>query len=462
MKNAVRYFYPILYILGDVAGIFLGFFLAYEIRFFSAFASLIPVTKGIPEMGLYLYATIFVCAVWIFIFSLMGHYKRRSPSSFDRFYEIFRGVSAGALIIIASTFFYRGESFSRLVMGFAWVLNIVILFLIREMIYRFELSMLRRGYGSKRALFIGHEKNGLELYEKLIGQPAWGIKPIGFLSDSDLDYPVLGDTGQLDTIAREAEIDMVVFNLAGDKRDLIIDIVMRNENLNLEYMFSPDIMGIFTSRSTSGQIEGIPVLRWGRTPIEGYARLLKRTFDVVFSGLGLIILFPVMIIIGLCVKFDSRGPAFFKQHRIGRNGREFMMLKFRSMRFEEDNPDGTGWTVEDDPRRTRVGRIIRRYSLDELPQLFNVLAGHMSLVGPRPEQPDFVEQFKDHIPQYFQRHKVKSGITGWAQVNGLRGDTSIEERTRYDLYYVENWSLVLDIKIILLTIRSVFRDSGAY
>lgn len=462
MKSAIRYFYPILYVVGDISGIFLGFLLAYEVRFFSILASLIPATKGIPGIGLYLYATIFVCAVWIFIFALMGHYRRRSPSSFDRFYEAFRGVSAGALIIIASTFFYRGESFSRLVMGFAWGLNIVILFLIREMIYRFELSLLRRGYGTKRALFIGSETSGIELYEKLTGQPAWGIKPVGFLSGSDMEYPVLGDINQFDTIIRQAEVDMAVFNLPADKRDLIADIVMRNENLGLEYMLSPDIMGMFTSRSTSGQIEGIPVLRWGRTPIEGYARIVKRIFDILFSGLAIIILSPFMIIIGLGVKLDSRGPVFFGQHRIGRNGREFMMLKFRSMKFEEENPNGSGWTVENDPRRTRMGRFIRRYSLDELPQLFNVFAGHMSLVGPRPEQPDYVRQFKDNIPQYFQRHKVKSGITGWAQVNGLRGNTSIEERTRYDLYYVENWSLVLDIKIILLTIRSVFRDSGAY
>jgi exopolysaccharide biosynthesis polyprenyl glycosylphosphotransferase len=347
-------------------------------------------------------------------------------------------------------------------MGFAWALNIFIIFSLREIIYFFELSMLRRGYGTRRALFIGIEKSGLELYEKLEGQPAWGIKPIGFLSEPDKDYPVLGDISQFDEIVRSADIDMVIFNLPSDKRDLITDIVMRNENLRLEYMLSPDIMGMFTSRSTSGQIEGIPVLRWGRTPIEGYARIVKRAFDIIFSGLGILALSPVMAIIGLCVKLDSRGPVFFRQHRIGRNGRDFMMLKFRSMRVDEDNPDGTGWTVENDPRRTRIGRFIRRYSLDEFPQLFNVLAGHMSLVGPRPEQPGFVEQFKDHIPQYFQRHKVKSGITGWAQVNGLRGDTSITERTRYDLYYVENWSLVLDIKIILLTIRSVFRGPGAY
>jgi len=160
LKSVIRYIYPIIYILGDAGGVFLGFYLAYKLRFFSAATQVFPVTKGIPELGLYLYATIFVCAVWIFIFSLMGHYKRRSPSSFDRFYEVFKGVSAGSLIIIASTFFFRGESFSRLVMGFAWVVNILLIFAIREIIYRFELSMLRKGYGIKRAVFLGSEFPG--------------------------------------------------------------------------------------------------------------------------------------------------------------------------------------------------------------------------------------------------------------------------------------------------------------
>jgi exopolysaccharide biosynthesis polyprenyl glycosylphosphotransferase len=462
LKSAIRYIYPVLYILGDIAGVFLGFYLAYEIRFFSAATRVFPVTKGIPVLGLYLYATIFVCAVYIFIFGLMGHYRRRSPSSFDRIYEVFKGVSAGSLIIIASTFFFRGESFSRLVMGFGWIINIILIFAIREIIYRFELSMLRKGYGVKRAIFLGSERNGLDLYDKLMKQPAWGIEPVGFLSDADPGYPVLGRLDQFDEIIKKNRADMLIFNLPAEKRELVANIVISNENLDVEYMISPDIMGIFTSRSTSGQIEGIPVLRWGRTPIEGYSRIFKRLFDLLFSSLGIIILSPLLLLIAVFVKLDSRGPIFFKQHRIGFNGREFMMVKFRSMKFETENPNGTGWTIEDDPRRTRVGRFIRRYSLDELPQLFNVLFGHMSLVGPRPEQPDYVRQFKEDIPQYFQRHKVKSGITGWAQVNGLRGDTSIKERTRYDLYYVENWSLIFDIKIILLTIRSIFKSTGAY
>ncbi len=392
MKNAVRYIYPILYILGDVAGIFLGFYLAYEVRFFSFATNVFPVTKGIPDLGLYLYATIFVCAVWILIFGIMGHYRRRSPSSFDRFYEVFRGVSAGSLIIIASTFFFRGESFSRLVMGFGWIINILLIFVMREIIYRFELSMLRRGFGSKRAVFLGSEKSGLDLYGKLKDQPAWGIEPLGFISDTELEYPVLGGVDHFDEIIKKYRVDMVIFNLPPEKRDLVANIVITGENINVEYMITPDIMGMFTSRSTSGQIEGIPVLRWGRTPIEGYARIVKRTFDLLFSGLGIIILSPFMVIIGLCVKLDSPGPIFFKQHRTGRNGREFIMLKFRSMKYEKENHKGAGWTVENDPRRTRVGKFIRKYSLDELPQLYNVFAGHMSLVGPRPEQPDYVRR----------------------------------------------------------------------
>ncbi len=221
-------------------------------------------------------------------------------------------------------------------------------------------------------------------------------------------------------------------------------------------------MGIMTFNSQAGQIEGIPVVRCGRTPIEGYARLVKRLFDFVFSGLAIVLFSPLMAAIGIAVKLDSRGPILFKQRRVGRNGLEFNMLKFRSMAHDRDNANGTGWTVKDDPRCTRVGRFIRKYSLDELPQLFNVFIGKMSLVGPRPEQPGYVEKFRDDIPRYFQRHKVKSGVTGWAQVNGFRGDTSVAERTRYDLYYVENWSLVFDIKIILLTIRGILGSPNAY
>ena len=451
-----------IYILGDILGVFLGFYLSYIIRFHSAATAIFPVTKGIPDLNLYLNSLIFVGVIWIFIFGLMGHYRKRSPSVFDRFWETIRGVTSGSFIIVATTFFYRGESFSRLVMGLGWIMGIIIIFFLREVIYRLELSARRRGVGVKRALFVGNEKNGLLLFEKLEARPAWGIEPVGFVCDDDIRYPRLGSIGNLDDIVKTHAIDMIVFNLPPERRDFVVDLVMKSENLNLEYMVSPDIMGIMTFSSEAGQIEGIPVLKWGRTPIEGYARVVKRAFDLVFSGAGMILLLPLYLIIGLAVKLDSPGPILFKQRRVGRNGREFYMLKFRSMIHENRNVNSQGWTVENDSRRTGVGKFIRKYSLDELPQLWNVFTGQMSLVGPRPEQPGYVERFKDDIPRYFQRHKVKSGVTGWAQVNGLRGDTSITERTKYDLYYVENWSLIYDIKIILLTIKNIFKSPGAY
>ena len=462
MKARFRYILPLIYILADSAGIMLGFFLAYKIRFYSIVTRLFPVTKGIPDLDLYLNSLVFVCVIWIFIFGLMGHYRKRAPSSFDRFWEVARGVTSGALIIIATTFFYRGESFSRLVMGFGWIIGIILLFALREIVYRFELSMLRRGIGARRAVFVGNEQTGLVLFDKLDKQPAWGIEPVGFICDTDIELPRLGSIADLDTIINTHSIDMVIFNLPADRRDFIVDLVMRSENLNIEYMISPDIMGIMTFSSEVGQIEGIPVLRWGKTPIEGYARAVKRAFDILFSALALILLFPVCAAIAIAVKLDSKGPILFKQRRVGRNGREFNMLKFRSMAHIQNNGNSEGWTVENDPRRTRVGKFIRKYSLDELPQIWNVFVGRMSLVGPRPEQPGYVEKFKDDIPRYFQRHRVKSGVTGWAQVNGLRGDTSITERTKFDLYYVENWSLVYDIKIILLTIKNILKSPGAY
>ena len=458
----VRYMIPVFYLLGDISGIYLSFILAFKLRFGSFFAEFFPVVHGIPDLTLYLNALLFVSAVWVFIFSIYGHYRRRSPSSFDRFYETARGVVSGTFIILATTFFYRGDSFSRLVLAIACLLSITLIWLTRELIYRLEKGYLKRGVISKRAIFVGGGERGAELFGKLTRQPAWGIVPIGFVYDEGTPGPRLGGMAQLDDIIKANSIDLIVFNMPQETHEFITDFVMKSENLSLEYMISPDIMGLMTFNSEAGQIEGIPVLRWGKTPIEGYARAVKRTFDTVFSGLGIAITSLLMLAIAVAVKLDSPGPILFTQRRIGRNGREFTMYKFRSMSVGSDDSVGPGWTVKDDPRRTRVGRTLRRCNIDELPQLFNVFLGQMSLVGPRPEQPGYVEKFRDDIPRYFQRHKVKSGVTGWAQVNGFRGDTSITERTKYDLYYVENWSLIFDIKIIFLTLKNIFKSSNAY
>jgi Undecaprenyl-phosphate glucose phosphotransferase len=493
MKSRLRYIIPIIYIFSDIAGILISFYLAYQIRFFSITVRIMPITKGIPPLSVYIQATLYVALVWAFIFGLMGHYKKRSPSSFDRFWEVVRGVTAGAVLIIASTFFYRGESFSRLVMGYAWAASIIILFLFRQFIYRYELAMFRRGDIVKRTIIVGDEPAGLKLYGKLKTQPAWGINPIGFVTNEnpdivgqqkdlfeannlsnnsncgiaiDLEGPRdlqnagrlwLGSIQDLENIINENHINLIIFNLPPEQGYIIENFVMGSENLGLEYMLTPDTLAIITSNAATLQVEGIPLICWGKTPLEGYHRVIKRGFDLLLSAFGLMVSSIPLLVLWPMIKIDSPGPIFYRQKRLGRDGRIFTIFKLRTMAHDPD--DKPGWTVKNDPRLTRIGKHLRRWNIDELPQLYNVLTGRMSIVGPRPEQPAYVEKFRNGIPRYFHRHRVKSGMTGWAQVNGLRGDTSIDERTRYDLYYVENWSLVFDLKIILLTVRNMFRNS---
>jgi exopolysaccharide biosynthesis polyprenyl glycosylphosphotransferase len=223
----------------------------------------------------------------------------------------------------------------------------------------------------------------------------------------------------------------------------------------------PDIFQIMASEVTIDDLGGLPLLTIRDVALRGWKLTLKRFVDVIFAGAGLLVLSPIMMLTAIMVKLDSRGPAFFVQERMGLDAKPFPMIKFRSMRQDAESK-GPGWTTKEDPRRTRLGTFIRRYSFDELPQLINVLMGDMSMVGPRPEQPAYVAQFQQSIPRYMDRHREKAGITGWAQVNGLRGDTSIAERTKYDLWYIENWSLWLDFKILMLTAYRVFGDRNAY
>ncbi len=461
--QSFRYLLPILYLVADLAGIYFSFAFAFMIRFYSNIIKIFPIYYGMPSLAFYFHALLFVIPIWIFIFAVFGHYRKRSPSVFDRFYEVVRGVLSGALLILATTFFYRAGSFSRIVLGIACIFSVFVIWFFREMVYRLERRLMRNGVISKRAVFVGNAERGFELYRKLAADPAWGFVPLGFICDSEIEFPRLGEVRDLENVIRNHSADLVIFNLPHDQQEFISDFVMRNEILNLEYMIAPDMVGLMTFNAEAGQIEGIPVLRWGRTPIEeGYNRAIKRAFDAVASGFGILIISPILLGLAIAVKIDSPGPILFRQRRVGQNGREFNMYKYRSMRVDQGNISGTGWTVKDDPRRTRVGVFIRKYNLDELPQLFNVFRGEMSLVGPRPEQPGYVDKFRDDIPRYFQRHRVKSGVTGWAQVNGLRGDTSITERTKFDLYYVENWSLIFDVKIIVKTLRNLFRSPNAY
>jgi exopolysaccharide biosynthesis polyprenyl glycosylphosphotransferase len=235
-----------------------------------------------------------------------------------------------------------------------------------------------------------------------------------------------------------------------------------SEGLNIEFLLVPDVVEMMTNHVLLQEIDGLPLLRIKKVPLAGWNGLLKRTIDFSFALVGLIVFAPIFLLIALLIRLDSKGKIFYKQKRVGLDGHEFDMIKFRSMREGAEKKSGPVWAQPQDDRVTRVGRFLRRFSIDELPQLWNVVKGEMSLIGPRPERPFFIEKFRGQIPRYLDRHRVKSGMTGWAQVNGLRGQAPIEERTEYDIYYIENWSLAFDVKIILKTLWTVILGKDSY
>ncbi|HEU5090559.1 MAG TPA: undecaprenyl-phosphate glucose phosphotransferase, partial [Roseiflexaceae bacterium] len=318
-------------------------------------------------------------------------------------------------------------------------------------------SLRKRGYDTRRVLIVGARAPGREINARIQHGPELGYRVQAFLSDSVpvgqvVDgVPVLGRPNALGRVVRVVHADEVIIALSGRTPDEVLDIVALAEDEAVEIQVYPDVFHLITNNGVLvGDVNGLPLLPIKNVALDNpFNRALKRLLDLLVAATILTLASPFMMLIALAVRLGSPGPVFFVQPRVGLDNRPFPTLKFRTMR--QDAEQIGDWTVHNDPRVTRLGRFLRRYSLDELPQFINVIRGEMSVVGPRPEQPQYVERFSQSIPRYMSRHKQKAGITGWAQVNGLRGDTSIDDRTRYDLYYVENWSLLLDLKIIIKT-----------
>ncbi len=316
-------------------------------------------------------------------------------------------------------------------------------------------------------LIVGTGEVGRMILQKIQQTPGLGYQVVGFATnngacpDTVMGLPVFGQVDDLPRIIEQQGIDEVIIGLPEATHQELVGIVSQCEREKVSIRVFPDVFQIMASEVTISDLGGLPLLTIRDVALRGWKLTLKRGVDIVFSGLFLLFLAPVMMLTALLIKLDSPGPVFFVQERMGLDARPFKMLKFRSMRQDAEQ-QGPGWTTKDDPRRTRWDHSSARFSIDELPQFINVLIGDMSLVGPRPEQPAYVEQFRQSIPRYMERHREKAGITGWAQINGLRGDTSIAERTKYDLWYIENWSLWLDFKIILRTAAKVLLDTSAY
>ena len=447
-------------ILCDILGINGGFVGSYAL-FFGSLLAADYTPPRLRTIVSFLVLFNIACALIFMAYRLYSF--RRAASRVDEAYKVF--VATAIASLVASVIGTQvGLRFTPWNLVGAWILAVFLDVLLRNIFRSLVYHARTRGFDSARAVIVGTGAFG-QMMAGVIGRaPHLGYNVQGFLSDDDrigsviADLPVLGHPRDIARVVRVCRINEVLIALSGVPSHAILELVAACEDLPVAIKIYPDTFQIITNNELSlGDLEGLPLLSIKSSPLDQQLnRVLKRGLDVVGAGLGLILFSPLMLFVALLVRLEDPGPVIFVQQRVGVNGQPFWMFKFRSMRATAE-ANGPGWTRPNDDRRTRLGAFIRRYSIDELPQLINVLLGDMSLVGPRPEQPYFVEQFRRQIPRYMGRHKEKAGITGWAQVNGLRGDTSVEERTRYDLYYVENWSLLFDIKIIARTLVEIFR-----
>ena len=400
-----------------------------------------------------------------------GLYREQRARPFvDEAAAIAGAVSIGTLLAVSFTSFLFKNSlldfdYSRGMVIYAWLLTIFLINL-AHLAHRLLTARLRdRGWGEMRVIVVGSGDVGQMIVQKLLHSSGMGYRVVGVVQGSSgkplRGVPELGPVEQLPALIAEHAIDEVIIGEPEATHQEMLRLIALCERGHAETKIFPDLFQIMASEISIGDLNGLPLLNVRDVALRGWQLGLKRAMDLVGSTLGLVFLSPFLLLVAVLIKLDSPGPVFYAQERMGLDGRSFWCLKFRSMCADAEK-DGPGWTVKDDPRCTRMGGFLRRTNLDELPQLINVLIGEMSLVGPRPERPFYVEQFRRSIPRYMDRHREKAGMTGWAQVNGLRGDTSIAERTKYDLWYIENWSLWLDFKIILRTIFSIFGDRHAY
>jgi len=455
--------------ISDALMVGLAFFLAYWLRRWVPWPE---EAQAIGRFTDYLGMVLIHIGSMVAVFSFSRLYRlTRMGSRIDEFYSILRASTVGILVGVAvdSLLFKNSpvqQEYSRVMILYGWALAIAFITAGRVVQGQLRNSLRRAGWGRDRVLVVGTGDVGQMILQKIQSNPSLGYEVIGVVGADGmgsglLGAPLLGKAEDLAQLIEQHQVDEVIIALPEATHREILTLISECERGKAVIKVYPDVFQIMASQVSIGDLGGLPLLTVRDIALRGWRRIAKRALDVVVSAAGIVITSPFMLLMAILIKFDSSGPAFYAQERMGLDANPFNMLKFRSMRQDAER-SGPGWTVEDDPRVTRLGRVIRRINIDELPQLINVLLGEMSLVGPRPERPVYVNQFRRSIPRYMDRHWEKAGITGWAQVNGLRGDTSISERTKYDLWYIENWSLLLDIKILIRTVFNVFRSPNAY
>lgn len=457
--------FPLVGILLDAVAVVASFGFSYWLRFYSPLASIVPVTFGIPPLDHYWAFSLVAATVYCSVFAVRGLYRLHGRiSTIDEFVRVLQATLLAWPWLFTLAFFYRDFSYSRLVFLLIIVSSILILSAERALIQSQQRKLYRRGVGVLQAAVCGTGPVARDIHDRLNGNPHLGYRSLGFIGVSNPEpsvQPLLGSVDDIDAILTREKLDMLFIALNNEEQPHLGEIIVRCEGINLDFLLAPDQV-VLQGKAQPWTVAGIPLLKIKESPLFGWRGVVKRGFDLIVASIVLLLLSPLLLLIALLVKIDSRGPLFYRQERIGLDGRIFNILKFRTMIPDAEARTGPVWATKGDRRTTQIGRLLRSLSLDELPQLINVLKGDMSVVGPRPERSHFVGEFRRSVPHYLERHRLRSGMTGWAQVNGLRGDTSIEERTRYDIYYVENWSLGFDLKILILTIREVLFGKHAY
>jgi exopolysaccharide biosynthesis polyprenyl glycosylphosphotransferase len=451
----------------DLLVTYLALLLAFYLRFT---AEVVPVTKGVPPFGPYLALFPIITLIWPVVFYFRGLLEGRPQRS--RVEEAFAVVVAVALamfVLNAGLAFYREFSYSRLTLGLFAVLDVAFVTAGRWLLWGMLARVREHARYRRRAQIAGAGELGRLVAERLLAHRELGLDVVGFLDDDPGKVgtrpggvPVLGTLDDLERLAPELAVDLLYVGLPINAQHKTIRLLKSAEPLLLDVRVVPDLLQYYALRAGVEDLDGLPVINLSQIPLAGWNTLLKRTMDVVVGGLLMIVLLPLLAGIALLIFLEDRGPALYRQLRMGLDGKPFMIWKFRTMIPDAEAESGPRFAVPDDPRATRIGGWLRRLSLDELPQLVNVLQGDMSLVGPRPERPEFVARFRERYPEYMSRHRVRAGMTGWAQVHDLRGNSSMRRRIAHDLYYIDNWSLALDVKILWLTALRFWRHRHAY
>ena len=468
IKDNQKYFNR-LHVVLDAVIIVVSYMLAWYLKFAGPF-SVIDVNVGVLPMRTYfgmLYAIVPGYLILYYNFNLYTP-KRATVHKYE-IINIFQANTVGLILLMAGWYLVSQINFSRGMMAYFYVLNILLTNISRSVIRSLLQYFREKGYNIKYILLVGYSRAAEQYINRINANPQWGYVVRGILDDSVprgtlyQGVKVVGTIDNLLYILPENKLDEIAITLSLKDYDSLERIVDVCEKSGVHTKFIPDYNSMFPSRPYTEDLMGLPVINIRYVPLTNTLNwVAKRVVDVVVALVGLVVSSPVMLISAIAIGCTSRGPIIFKQERIGLHNKPFQMYKFRTMKVQKPSSEEKEWTTRDDPRVTKVGKFLRRTSVDELPQLFNILKGDMSVVGPRPERPQFVDKFKEEIPRYMVKHQVRPGLTGWAQINGYRGDTSIKRRIEYDIFYIENWTMSFDIKIMFLTIFKGFINKNAY